>query len=122
VSGAAAAPLPGGEPGGVPYQRCRACGAVTYLRRIACRRCGSTDLQALTASGRGRVYAATAVHRRGEPPRSIVIVELDEGVRVMSTVEGMPADDVPVGLPVEVEWRELEGGPGPVARPAGGVG
>jgi uncharacterized OB-fold protein len=119
VTGAAAAPLPNDAPGGVPYQRCRACGAATYLRRISCRRCGSTDLHPLRSSGRGRVYAATAEHHRGEPPRSVVIVELDEGVRVLSTVEGMPAEQVRVGLAVEVEWRELEGGPGPVARPAG---
>lgn len=120
MTGATAAPLPGREPGGVPFQRCRACGAATYLRRIACRRCGSTDLEPSTSAGRGRVYAATAVHRRGERPRSIVIVELDEGVRVMSAVEGMPAEEVPVGLTVELEWRELDGGPGPVARPLGG--
>ena len=46
------------------------------------------------SAGRGTVYAATAIHARDAEPRSIVIVELDEGFRMMSRVEGIAAEDV----------------------------
>jgi uncharacterized OB-fold protein len=52
------------------------------------------------SSGRGTVYATTTMHRRGEDPRNLVLVELEEGFRLMSRVEGVPPDAVRIGMPV----------------------
>jgi uncharacterized OB-fold protein len=58
------------------------------------------------SAGRGTIYAATAIHARDVEPRSIVIVELDEGFRMMSRVEGIAAEDVRIGMRVRVRFTE----------------
>jgi len=40
------------------------------------------------SAGLGTVYATTTVHRRGEDPHDVSLVDLDEGFRMMSTVRG----------------------------------
>ena len=50
---------------------------------------------------RGVVYATTVVHRRGEEPYNVCLVDLDEGDRVMGRVEGLAPQDVTIGLRVQ---------------------
>jgi uncharacterized OB-fold protein len=67
-------------------------------------------LQWRVSAGRGTVYAATVVHPRGDMKAyNIVLVDLDEGFRMMSTVIG----DLPIviGARVEVRWREDDDAP-----------
>jgi len=72
------------------YQRCSACGQALTGQRSACTRCGSTDLLWCDASGSGTVYAASTVYRapteawRALAPYTLVLVDLDEGPRVMA--------------------------------------
>jgi uncharacterized OB-fold protein len=56
------------------------------------------------SAGRGAVHATTVVRRRGEAPASLVLVELDEGFRMMSRVDGPAPEDVPIGLRVRVDF------------------
>jgi uncharacterized protein len=64
------------------------------------------------SAGRGTVYAVTVIHPRGGEDYNIVLVDLDEGFRVMATVvEGGP---VVIGARVEVRWREAEDDAPPV--------
>lgn len=78
-----------GEPG-VALQRCRHCEHVWYFRRDFCPACGSQEPQTVAAAGGGVVYAATVVHRapddafRAIAPYALVLVELDEGPRMMA--------------------------------------
>lgn len=69
-------------------------------------------LEWVEASGNGTVYSATAVRKRPpEPAVSVVLVDLEEGVRMMSSVEGMDATQVPIGLKVKARiapWGEGE--------------
>ena len=63
------------------------------LARYACARCGSDRLQWLDAGGTGSVYAVSEVARapsqsfRALVPYTLVLVELDEGARVMGHAE-----------------------------------
>jgi len=57
--------------------------------------------EAVTSAGAGVVYATTAVHRRGEEPYNVCLVDLDEGVRAMGRVEGLAPQDVAIGLRVQ---------------------
>jgi len=50
---------------------------------------------------RGVVYATTVVHRRGEAPYNVCLVDLEEGDRVMGRVEGLAPQDVTIGLRVQ---------------------
>jgi uncharacterized protein len=59
------------------------------------------ELEWVEASGRGTVYSSTCVRKR--PPEadvSVVLVDLEEGPRMMSRVEGIAPDAVPIGLAV----------------------
>lgn len=99
------------ERGRLGYQRCEGCGRAVFQPRVLCPFCGSGDLGWRESSGRGTVYAATAVNRRDADPRSVVLVDLEEGFRMMSRVEGVPAGEVEVGMSVAFEVREQDGEP-----------
>jgi uncharacterized OB-fold protein len=58
------------------------------------------------SAGAGTVYAATVMRRRGEPPASLVLVDLDEGFRMMSRVEGVAPEDVRIGARVRVRFDD----------------
>jgi uncharacterized OB-fold protein len=77
------------------------------------------------ASGQGTVYAVSVQHKPGpgrdpsEGPYAVVLVDLPEGVRIMSNVVGCEPDDVTVGMEVTVAWHELSDGRKlPMFRPA----
>jgi uncharacterized OB-fold protein len=78
----------------ITFQLCAACAARWYLERERCARCGSTALTSQPASGEGRVFAVTIVHRAPDAefaalvPYRIALVDLDEGVRVMGHLVG----------------------------------
>ena len=92
-------------------QRARHSGGYVFYPRIAEPGTGD-DLEWVEPSGLGTVYAVTAIHPR--PPKeayNVVIVELDEGPRLMSRVERMPVDEVAIGLRVMARVSEGDGGP-----------
>lgn len=75
---------------GPEVQKCRACGDPCYLPRTLCWSCGSDRIENIPAGGDGVVHAATTIHRAPGPefaaagPYGILLVDLDEGVRVMA--------------------------------------
>jgi hypothetical protein len=58
------------------------------------------------SAGRGAVYATTVVHRRDEPPANVALIDLDEGFRMMSRVEGVEPDEVLIGMRVRVRFDQ----------------
>ena len=94
--------------GKLSYQRCADCSAAVFYPRVLCPVCGSGALEWRESVGRGTVYATTAVHSRNRDPRNVVLVDLDEGFRMMSRVEGVPAEEVEVGVRVRFEVRQGE--------------
>lgn len=66
-------------------------------------------LEWVQASGLGTVYATTAISRRPpEPALNIALVDLDEGPRMMSRVEGIDARQVRIGMRVKASIRDCE--------------
>lgn len=53
------------------------------------------------SAGAGTVYATTTMRRRGEEPANVSLVDLDEGFRMMSRVDG---DEVTIGMRVAVRF------------------
>jgi hypothetical protein len=74
------------------------------------------DVEWREASGEGTVYAVSVHHKPGlgrdpaDGPYAVALVDLVEGVRIMSNVVGCPPDDVTVGMPVRVTWHPLSDG------------
>lgn len=84
--------------------------------------CAGESLDWVVASGRGVVYSHVTHHHPPLPgiaaPHTVLLVELEEGVRLVS--ELAPGEDheaVRVGLPVELVFAEVPGGPRPTFRP-----
>ena len=95
---------------------CTACDAPIWYPRDVCPKCLGSALEWREASGRGEVYAVTVEHKPQNPmmadraPYTVVLIDLAEGVRMMSSVVGCPPDDVVVGMPVTVAWEALSDG------------
>lgn len=107
--------------GVLALQHCGACGAVTAQAVVLCPHCGEPGLEWRPASGRGIVYAVTVV-RSGpgrDAPYCVALVELAEGPRIMSRVEGLPPEAVRIGQAVVAEVaRPAAGEAFPIFRPA----
>ncbi len=83
--------------------RAKASGKFIFYPRVAEPLTGDTDLEWVKASGRGSVYSTTVVRQR--PPAtdySVVLVDLEEGPRMMSRVDGVAPADVRIGMDVQV--------------------
>ncbi|MFI7616125.1 Zn-ribbon domain-containing OB-fold protein [Nonomuraea terrae] len=90
--------------GELRYQRCDGCGRAVFAPRVACPGCFGTDLTWQVSAGRGVVYAATTVYKR-DGSYNVALIDLAEGFRMMSTVEGHPSAVIPIGLPVRCVVR-----------------
>lgn len=67
------------------------------------------------SAGLGTVYAITVIQPKGESPYNIVLVDMAEGFRLMSKVEGIPPEDVRIGMPVRMHvQRDADNTPYPV--------
>src|SRR6185312_13410246 len=82
-------------------QQCDDCAKWCFLPRTMCPHCLSTKLTWKPVSGRGKIYATTTQYyppsagfSKEEVPFNISLVELDEGVRMITNVIGCPVDEV----------------------------
>lgn len=82
----------------------RSSGRYMFYPRVAEPRTGSTDLEWVPASGRGTVYSTTVMRER--PPResyNVALIDLHEGPRIMSRVEGLAPEAVEIGMKVKAK-------------------
>jgi uncharacterized protein len=98
-------------------QWCDACATPIFYPREVCPQCLSADsLDWRQSKGTGTVYAYSVQHRPANPtmadrvPYTVALVELDEGIRMMSNIIDCAPDDVAVGMPVTVAWEDLSDG------------
>lgn len=96
-------------------QFCTECGEAVFMPRILCPHCSSLSLEWRPASGRGTIHSVTVLHRRpkpGEPERqnhALVLVDLDEGPRMMSHLPGTPPEDIRIGMHVRARIEGEDG-------------
>ncbi len=103
-------------------QHCKNCSGYIYFPRALCPHCASPDLEAQEASGRGTVYSTTVVRRKPERggDYNVALVDLAEGPRMMSRVEGIAPDEVRIGMEVTARILARDDGNLVVFVPAGG--
>ncbi|MCF7697867.1 Zn-ribbon domain-containing OB-fold protein [Loktanella sp. M215] len=103
--------------GEIRLQRCAACDTHIFFPRVLCPACHGTDLTWVTASGAGEVYTFTTVRQRPERggDYNVAMVELAEGVRMMTRVDGDP-QAVKVGMPVTAYVGDIDGTPAVLCR------
>jgi uncharacterized OB-fold protein len=97
-------------------QRCGGCEALRFPWLPGCSACGSPEWDTVEAGGAGTVYSYVVMHHPPfpmfDPPYAVGLIELAEGVRMVSNVVGVPHDKVRIGMPVRLEFlwvdEELE--------------
>lgn len=109
----------------IVLQRCRDCGVVQHRPRALCVSCLSDAIEHFVASGRGLVHTFSVTNQNGLPafreacPYVLAYVTLEEGPRLMTNIVGCDPADVHIGMPVQVEFVDVDeaGGEDPAAVP-----
>jgi len=92
-------------------QRCNDCHKHVFYPRVVCPHCGSASLAWVEPKGTGAVYSTTTVRRKPEAggDYDVSLIDLDEGVRMMSRVEGLPPTEVKIGMRVRAKVIDNKG-------------
>jgi uncharacterized OB-fold protein len=94
--------------------RCATCARVHHYPRPFCPHCWSEDVHPVQASGTGTLYTYSTVYVndlapfKERLPYVAAIVELDEGPRLMTTIEGAGREHLRVDMPVTVVFRPVD--------------
>ena len=82
-------------------QKSRSTGGHVFYPRVAEPGTGATDLEWVAASGHGTVYSTTVIRQKPPTPNyNLALIDLAEGPRLMSRVDGVAPEDVKIGMPV----------------------
>jgi len=84
-------------------QRCLTCEGHVFHPRQLCPHCHGATLSFVEPKGTGTVYSTTTVRRKPEAggDYDVSLIDLDEGIRMMSRVEGVPPHEVRIGMRVK---------------------
>ncbi len=99
--------------GQVHFQLCSQCSAVHHPPRYRCSSCGSSEYRWVASSGHGRVFSWTVTHRPVDPgwaheiPYATLVVEMDEGVRVVGALRNLSPAELALDLPVVAEVESV---------------
>lgn len=105
-------------------QRCTGCGALRHPPRPMCPHCHALEHELLVLAGTGTIYSYAILHHPQHPafdyPVIAVLVDLDEGVRIVSNLVDVAPGDVTIGARVEVRFvPTADDGAVPVFAPIG---
>ena len=104
-------------------RRCAHCQRLQHPPSPMCPNCGSLEWDVVELSGRGTVHSWIVSHHPSEPDdaaRIVALIELDEGIRLVSNLQDIGAADVENDSAVEVVFAEVDGVRLPQFRPAAG--
>ncbi|MET9884644.1 OB-fold domain-containing protein [Streptomyces sp. NPDC006430] len=102
-------------------QRCTVCATLRFPWLPGCNACASPDWDTVEAAGAGTVFSYVVMHHPPFPaftahedgaaeagPYAVALVELAEGVRMISNITGVPYDKVRIGMPVQLEFLRVD--------------
>ena len=97
----------------VQIQRCDGCDSWVFYPRTRCPSCLSDLLIWREVSGQGVLYTytlarqPTAPHFADETPQQLAVVELDEGVRMTSTLVNVEPSDIVIGMRLQPYFDQV---------------
>jgi uncharacterized protein len=102
----------GSRKGELRIQKCGACGVLRHPPGPMCPHCHATEPTYVTSEGRGTIYSYV-VHRHPpvpgkELPILLVLVQLDEGVRMVGELLDAEPADLEIGAAVEVSMVTID--------------
>ena len=92
-------------------RKCAKCSRLQHPPSPMCPNCGSLEWTVQQASGRGTVHSWILSHHPTQPdeaPRIVALIELEEGVRLVSNLQGIEPGDVKNDMNVVVTFADLE--------------
>jgi uncharacterized OB-fold protein len=100
--------------GELRFQRCGSCRRWRHLPRPICPACHSREWSWERSHGTGRIHSWTVTHRPLHPaftdvPYAQVLVEMDEGPRVLSWVVDATPDELAFDMRVSLRLVEVDG-------------
>lgn len=100
--------------GRLVVQRCDGCAALRHPPQPMCPNCGSMEAGVHEVSGRGRIHSYTVHHHPPIPgfelPYAVVLVDLDEGVRMIVNVPSEQISQLAIGEPIVIRIEEVAAG------------
>ena len=113
--------------GQLVLQKCQRCATFNFHPKPWCIECGSRDLQWTAAKPSGTVYSYTVSRTvamnspawAAEMPLILCLIDLDDGARLYGQVTGCRAEDIHIGMRVDVHFEDISDDAGiPKFRPA----
>jgi len=99
------------------FQKCSSCGTFRHVPREMCAQCNSFEWQWAKSTGRGTIYSWVVINRALHPafhdpnpeavPMAPVVVEMEEGVRLLANMVDCPPDQLTMDMPVEVVYEAV---------------
>ena len=97
-------------------RKCKQCGGYQWPPRPMCSHCHSFALEWVKSSGKGTLYTYTVIYRAFHPafqddvPYGVVVVELEEGPRVMGNSVGVSPEELKIGMSMEAVFSDVTEG------------
>lgn len=93
-------------------QRCVKTQRAFFYPRVLSPYAGGEALEWFEASGEGVVYSSTVIRRKADKggDYNVALIDLTEGARLMSRVDGVAPSDVKIGMRVKAEIQRQENG------------
>lgn len=106
----------GAQQGRLMVQQCIQCNSYRYPFKKMCTDCHSTEVDWKQVSGKGSIWSWCVFHRpyfkgfEAEMPYNVVLVELDEGIRIYSNLVGVKKSEIHIGMRVKACFDAVTSG------------
>lgn len=95
-------------------QRCSSCGILRHPPRPMCPHCLSIEWDTIESTGRGTVHSFVMPQHPQFPfmdyPYIVALIDLAEGVRLVSNLIDIEPENAWIDMPVEVSFTEFDDG------------
>lgn len=98
------------DSGVLAYQHSLAANKPFFYPRVVCPYSGTSQYEWRVSQGKGRIYAVTRFYPRDAQPYAVVLVDVDEGFRMMSRIVDADADAVEINARVNLAIRPADNG------------
>ena len=94
------------------FQKCSDCGKVRWPYSIACPECHSFNYEIIFSSGKGIIYSYVVYNVpfdkefKDKVPYVVGIIELEEGVRILSNIVESSFEKIECGKKVKLIWDD----------------
>jgi hypothetical protein len=92
--------------------KCTACGEIHFPPRRVCMECGKREFETVVLPDTGKVITWTVIRVAPDEftdlaPYAVCLVELDNGVKIMSQLVDIDLETIELGMPVKIEFRRI---------------